>query len=80
MRRTEGGLLRADGGPGLVGGCLRLCQRRRVEAFMRWSSVLAPASHGGSLFKYLYSSTRRLQSIPCDPHATHAGTTRKRIL
>ena len=28
--------------------------------------------------KYLYSSTRRLQSIPCDQHATHAGAARKR--
>ena len=78
-RRAEGGLRRADGGPGRVGGCRRLCQHRRVAAFLRWSSVPAPASHRGSLPKYLYISTRRLQSIPCDPHATHAGTTRKRV-
>jgi hypothetical protein len=72
-RRAEGGLRRADGGPGRVGGCRRLCQHRRVAAFLRWSSVPAPASHRGSLPKYLYISTRRLQSIPCDPHATHAA-------
>jgi hypothetical protein len=69
-RRTEEGLRRADGGPDRVKGCLRLCQRRRVAAFVRLSIVPAPASRGGNLPKYLYSSTRRLQSIPCDLHAT----------
>ena len=43
-RRTDEGLRRADSGPDRLEGCLRLCQRRRVVAFVRWSSVLAPES------------------------------------
>jgi hypothetical protein len=38
-RRTDEGLRRADSGPDRLEGCLRLCQRRRVVAFVRWSSV-----------------------------------------
>ena len=34
-RRTDEGLRRADGGPDRLEGCLRLCQRRRVAAFVR---------------------------------------------
>jgi hypothetical protein len=33
--------------------------------------------NGGGLPKYLYSSTRRLQRIPCNQHATHAVAARR---
>ena len=48
-RRSLGGLRREVGGSGRVGGCLQLCRRRRVEAFVRWSGVRVAASHLGRL-------------------------------